>query len=198
MATWREKLVGNPLPWLLEKDAEQPGVRYFTLRDILGYAEEDREVRQAKKAIWQSGPVPKILAAQQAGGYWSKPGPGYSPKYRSTVWQIIFLANLGADASDARVKAACAYLLEHTLSPNGWFSYNGTTSAFIHCLAGNLEAALLDLGWGEDARLQKAIEKHARFTTGKGLAEVGAKDKAERFYSYTPGPLFKCGPNAGQ
>jgi hypothetical protein len=197
MTTWRDKLLGDPIPWLLESDPEQPAIRYFTLRDILGYAEESSEVRQASRSVSLTGPVPKILAAQQAEGYWFKPGPGYSPKYQSTVWQIIFLSQLGADSSDSRVRAGCEYILSHTLSKNGWFSYNGAPSSFVHCLAGNLEAALIDLGYVEDARLQSAIEKHAKFTTGKGMTSVQSKDTAERFYSYTPGPLFKCGPNAG-
>ncbi|WP_233417639.1 hypothetical protein [Dehalococcoides mccartyi] len=38
-----------------------------------------------------SGPVPSILAAQSAQGYWLRPGAGYFPKYQSTVWQIICL-----------------------------------------------------------------------------------------------------------
>jgi hypothetical protein len=198
MTTWRDKLLGDPIPWLLESDPEQPAIRYFTLRDVLGYAEEDSEIRQSKKAIYLTGPVPRILAAQQAEGYWFKPGPGYSPKYQSTVWQIIFLAQLGADASDSRVKAGCEYLLGHTLSKNRWFSYNGAPSSFIHCLAGNLETALIDLGYLKDKRLQGAIEKHARFVTGAGIAPLESKDADERFYSYTPGPLFKCGPNAGK
>jgi len=142
--------------------------------------------------------VPKILAAQQPEGYWAKPGPGYSPKYRSTVWQILFLSLLGADAADSRVKAGGQYLFEHSLSKPGWFSYNGAPGTFIHCLAGNLEGALIDLGWRDDPRLQCAVEKHAAFVTGTGIAGIQAKDTAERYYSYTPGPLFRCGPNGGQ
>ena len=45
----------------------------------------------------EQGPVPAILAAQDAAGYWEKPGAGYYPKYRGTVWSIIYLAQLGAD-----------------------------------------------------------------------------------------------------
>lgn len=191
-------MLGDPMPWLLEADTDQPGVRYFTMRDILGCSEVDKEVRQAKKAVFASGRVPQILARQQPEGWWAKAGPGYSPKYTATVWQIIFLAQLGADASDSRVKAGCEYLLGHTLSKNGWFSYNGAPSSFIHCLAGNLEAALIDLGYLGDERLQVAIEKHAGFVTGAGMAPLESKDADERFYSYTPGPLFKCGPNAGK
>ena len=197
MAKWQEKLLGDPLPWLLEFDQEQPAIRYFTLRDILGYEEDHSEITEAKSAIMLTGPVPKILAAQQPEGYWAKPGPGYSPKYRSTVWQIIFLAQMGVDSLDSRVRAGCEYLLEQSISKHAWFSANGTPSAFIHCLAGNLEAALIDLGWFVDVRLQSAIEKHARFITGVGMAEAQAKHIPERYYSYTSGPMFVCSPNSG-
>ncbi|MEQ4489025.1 MAG: hypothetical protein AAC990_01475 [Dehalococcoides mccartyi] len=88
-----------------------------------------------------SGPVPSILAAQSAQGYWLRPGAGYSPKYRSTVWQIIFLAQLGAEKSDDRVKKGCDYLFEYHQSKCGWFSDNGTPSDFIHCLAGSLQVS---------------------------------------------------------
>ena len=78
------------LPWLLAPDPANPGVRYFALRDLLGRAEDDPEVREARAAIMATGPVPAILSAQHPDGYWVKPGSGYSPKYRGAVWQIIF------------------------------------------------------------------------------------------------------------
>ena len=197
MDSWKDILKGNPIPWLLEPDVSQPTIRYFTLRDILGYSDDDSEVRVAKSAIMSNGPVPKILEAQQPEGYWSKPGPGYSPKYLSTVWQIIFLAQMGADIFDSRVKAGCEYVLDHTITKQGWLSFNGTPSAFIHCLAGNLGAALIDLGQLGDSRLQAALDRQARFITGIDMADINTKHTAERYYAYTPGPMFACGPNAG-
>jgi hypothetical protein len=85
MANWKDKLKGDPVPWLLEPDASQPAIRYFTLLDILGRSEDDTEVQEARAAIMSTGPVPDILAVQEADGHWLKAGPGYSPKYRSTV-----------------------------------------------------------------------------------------------------------------
>lgn len=38
----------DPLSWLLEPDPDNPGVRYFALRDLLGQPEDDPEVRQAR------------------------------------------------------------------------------------------------------------------------------------------------------
>ena len=197
MTCWKDELNSGAVGWLLEPDLEQPAIRYFTLRDILGCREDDGEVRVAKSAIMSTGPVPKILAAQQPEGYWSKPGPGYSPKYRSTVWQVIFLAQIGADVGDPRVQAGCEYVLTHTIASHGGFSFNGTPSAFLHCLAGNLGAALIDLGRLEDSRLQAALERQTRFITGVDMADIKAKHTVNRYYAYTPGPMFACGANAG-
>ena len=147
MKDWKEHLKADPLPWLLERDPENPGVRLMALRDLLDRPASDPEVLEAQGAVMESGPVPAILEAQDAKGYWVKPGPGYLPKYRSTVWQIIFLAQLGADGDDPRVRAGGEYILEHSRAPYGGFSMNGGLSGRIHCLQGNLGAALIDLGW---------------------------------------------------
>ena len=77
MANWKDKLLDDPLPWLLKQDTAQPTIRYFTLCDILGYSEEDSDVKEALSAIMSTGPVPVILDAQKPEGYWVKPGPGY-------------------------------------------------------------------------------------------------------------------------
>jgi len=180
MTGWRDRLRGDPVPWLLEPDTDQPAVRYFTLRDILGWGEDDARVREARAAVMSTGPVPAILAARKPEGYWVKPGPGYSPKYIGSVWQVIFLAQLGADGSDPAVRAACEYVLSHTVAGHGGLTVNGKPSHFIHCLAGNLAAALLDLGLRGDPRLQAALEWQARVITGIGMAGFDSKGTVER------------------
>ena len=57
---------------------------------------------EGRHIVMSTGPVPTFLEAQKADGYWVKPGPGYNPKYRSTVWSLSMLAQLGADGSDSR------------------------------------------------------------------------------------------------
>lgn len=68
------------LPWLLEPDPANPGVRYFALRELAGRPADDPEVRQAQREAMTTGPIPAILDAQHPEGYWVKPGAGYSPK----------------------------------------------------------------------------------------------------------------------
>jgi hypothetical protein len=187
-----ERVNEDRLRWLLETDPENPAVRYFALRDLLGRAEQEAQVRRARRAIMESGPVPAILVAQDEAGYWVKPGSGYSPKYLGTVWQIIFLAELGADPADERVRRGCEYLLEHNVAANGAFScYRPPTPrGALHCLNGNLLEALIKLGFGDDPRLQAALEWQVRAITGDG--------EVEYYQSGTAGPGFACGVNLGQ
>lgn len=198
MPSWRDKLNDDPLPWLMELDEEQPAIRYFTLVDILGHAPDDREVREARAAIMSGGPVPAILGRQEVDGHWDKPGPGYGPKYRGTQWTIIFMAQLGAAGTHPRVRAGCEYLLSHAIAGNGSFSMNGAPSGFVHCMSGNLGAALVDLGCLGDGRLQTALEWQARAITGEGVADSLSRETDRRYFkSGTSGPLFACAANAG-
>ena len=131
-------------------------------------------------------------------GYWVEPGPGYNPKYRSTVWAISLLAQLGARIEqDARIGRACAYLLDHALAAGGQFSTNGAPSGTADCLQGNLCWALTALGC-EDARLAGAYDWTARTVTGEGIAPMSARDAAVRYYAGKCGPLFACGANNKQ
>jgi hypothetical protein len=194
MTAWQRILKDDPLPWLLEVDT--PAVRHLALRQLLDQPADAPEVRQACAAAMQTDPIATILAAQQPGGFWVKPGPGYSPKYRGTVWQLIFLDQLGADGNDARVQAACDYVLSHSQANTGGFAYwqGGSReeappppSLVIHCLNGNLLRALLSFGRLEDERVQRAIDWQARAITGENF---------DRYYrSGTSGPGFRCGSN---
>jgi hypothetical protein len=195
----REWVKRDPHPWLLEEDEANPGVRYFTLVELLDRAEDDPEVVAAQCATMTTGPIPAILDAQSADGYWVAPGPGYLPKYRATVWQIIFLAQLGADGRDRRVRAGCDYLLGHSRDAHGALSMDGRPTGRIHCLQGNLAAALIDLGWLGDERLESALDWLARSVTGEGVAPAEDRHEPVRYYrSGNSGPGFCCSANDHQ
>ena len=193
---WQDNLNGPSLDWLLEDDPS--GVRYLALRDLVGLPPGDAELLAARRLAHETGPIAAILAELQPEGFWKTPGPGYNPKYRSTVWSLTLLAQLGASiAEDERIGRACEYLLEHTLAAGGQFSYNGALSGTIDCLQGNLCWALTELGV-DDPRLDRAFDWIARSVTGEGIAPLQDKKASPRYYSFKCGPNFACGINASQ
>jgi len=190
---WLQQLRADPLAWLLE--AENPGVRYLALRDLTDPPHDDPELTDAQAKAHSDSAIAHILAAMEADGYWVKPGPGYNPKYRSSVWSLILLAQLGASAAlDERITRACAYALDHALADGGQFSMSGAPSGTIDCLQGNLCAALLDLGC-DDPRLAGAFEWLARSVTGEGIASRQDRHAPVRYYAGKSGPSFQCGAN---
>lgn len=185
------------LPWLLEDDPANPGVRPFALQELLGKPADDPEVIGARRAVMSTGPVPAILEAQETEGYWVKPGPGYFPQYRGTPWAVTMLGQLGADGADPRVMRGCQYVLEHAIDKNGAFSIHATPSGAILCLNGHLLATLIHLGWLGDERVRRALEWMARVVTGEGVAPPEEKEAPLRYLkSGTSGPGFCCGYNA--
>jgi hypothetical protein len=152
------------LAWLLEKD--NPSVRHATLTTLLKRTQDDVEVQQAKSSIMSCGTVPRLLQTQHAGGYWGESAAFYTDKYGGTVWNVLLLAELGADGNDARVRSACEFLLANSQErTSGGFSTaesrktaQGLKSLVIPCLTGNMVYALLRLGYWGDERLQKGIE----------------------------------------
>lgn len=164
MSDWKSLLKADPRDWLLEED--NASVRYYTLTDILDIPADRSEVVDAKHKIMENGVVPKILANQESGGYWGVPEDFYEhSKYKGTTWQLIILAELGADARDDRIHNACEFILENSQDrSSGGFSIWGTPenggrhSAVIPCLTGNMVWSLIKLGYLEDSRLQKGID----------------------------------------
>jgi len=129
----------------------------------------------------REGIVPKILAGQKEGGYWEEPEDFYiRTKYRGTVWQLIILAELGADGNDPRIDRVCEFVLESSQDrQSGGFSYRGSRegggqhSGVIPCLTGNMVWSLIRLGRLHDVRVQRGIDwitAYARFDDGERRA----------------------------
>jgi len=178
------------LEWLLEKDS--PSVRYFALRYLLDRPDDERDVQAARRAVMRSEPIQTILAAQAPEGYWAKEGWGYSPKYRSTDWTMLFLAELGADGRNRQVRRGCEYVLSHAQAAHGGFSAMAgmQPSGAVTCLNGNLLWALVALGRAADDRVQRAAGWLASVITGEGV---------DKWYASTvSGPGFECGANLQQ
>jgi hypothetical protein len=184
---------GDALAWLLEPTS--PGVRYLALRDLVDCPADSRELAAARRAAYRQGPIATILDEMNQQGYWVAPGPGYNPKYTSTVWSVLALAQLGASITqDERIERACDYLVEHALTSGGQFTASGAPSGTADCLQGELCWALLALGY-EEARLEGAFEWMARTVTGEGMAPASERSAPVRYYAGKCGPRFACGAN---
>ncbi|HWT78178.1 MAG TPA: nitrogen fixation protein NifH, partial [Candidatus Methylomirabilis sp.] len=158
----------------------------------------DPELAAARKLAHREGPIASLLEQMDPPGYWSEPGPGYGPKYRSTVWSVILLAQLGARIEeDERLQTACDYLVSQALCAGGQFSATGAPSGTIDCLQGNLCWALTELGC-DDPRLAGAFEWMARTVTGESIAPRENQKAPVRYYAGKCGPGFACGANSEQ
>lgn len=171
----------DPTPWLLEGD---PSVRHAALTRLLDGAPDAPDAPEARRAIMREGAVPAILAAQGADGHFGERDRFYTAKYTGTVWQLIILAELGADGADARVRAACEAVLRDAQDPDsGGFSsgrskkaVGGLHSMVIPCLTGNLVFSLIRLGMLDDPRVQRAVDwitTYQRFDDAEGDAPTG-------------------------
>jgi hypothetical protein len=175
MNDFQSVLKADPTDWLLEKN--NPSVRYFMLRDILEKPENNLELQEARLEIMKAGLVPAILAKQNKEGHWEIPENFYSAKYKGTVWQLLILAELGADITDVKIKKACEFILNHSqdLESSG-FAYSasakkggGRHSEVIPCLTGNMVWSLIRLGYLDDIRTKRAIKwitSYQRFDDG--------------------------------
>ena len=157
------------IDWLLEP--EHPAVRYLTLTEVLGRSPRNREVKAARADIMRRGAVPAILAHQTPEGGWGKPDSFYTGKYRSTVWQLIILAEHCADGGSEPIRRACEHILAYSQDPkSGGFSQHrarrsggGRASEVIPCLTGNIVWSLLRFGYLGDPRVELGIRWLTRF-----------------------------------
>jgi hypothetical protein len=191
-ASWADRLGGDPTSWLL--DPSTPAIRAATLRRLFDRGPGDAEFDEARSAAMEADPISGILAAQDDEGWWDRPGPGYGAKYRSTVWNLMFLDQLDADPAHEGIQRACRYVMAHTATAVGGFGASGSTrlaapppSAALHCLNGNLVRALVGFGHADDEVVVAARDWAARTVLGEDV---------ERWYaSGTSGPGFACGVN---
>ncbi len=152
----------EPIDWLLEPD--NPSVRYFALTDLMDKPITAPEVIAAKRDIMQSGLVTAILSKQRDSAYEDAMRKFYHAKYHGLVWQLIVLAELGAE-TDGQIRAQCEYLLRNAQAADGGFAMQtavttggGRASEVIPCLCGNAVFCLIRLGFLDDPRLQRGIQ----------------------------------------
>ncbi len=167
------------LEWLLEDSV--PSVRYNTMRYLLGRPKEAPELKSVKKAMLETGIVPTILESMCKEEYTETFPRFYRDKYKGLSWQLLILAELGAESS-AQIKEHCEYMFENSQErEGGGFSMDtsvkyggGMKSSVIPCLTGNMIFALARLGYYGDKRVLKAAQwlaENQRYDDGDGTPE---------------------------
>ncbi len=106
------------------------------------------------------------------------------------MWQLIVLAELGADVNP-QIKEQCEYILSNSQeTQNGGFSQHtaaktggGRLTEVIPCLTGNMVWSLIRFGYLDDPRLKKGIDwitRYMRFYDGvEDASQVPPYDRYE-------------------
>ncbi len=118
---WRYRLRGDPAAWLLD-EADNPSVYFWFQRDIVGRPEDSPALIAARERILYSPAVQEIFGAQDADGYWESPASLDLPRYRSTLWALATLAELGLARTSRRARLACEMVIQGHLNDDGAFT----------------------------------------------------------------------------
>ena len=100
----------DPLLWLL--NAKTPTIAYQTRKDLRPVRSTPRQIQRAKTRVMRTGAAPAILSRQATGGNWKIDHGFYGPKYYSTHWSMMLLAELGAEGKEKRFRRGAAYMLK--------------------------------------------------------------------------------------
>ncbi len=144
--------------WLTGPAAD-PSVRWRFLSEVEDRPPDDPRVRAARRAIGRTGWAAGILAHQFPDGHWVTPGSSdqeiYRPKYVSTYWRFLLLADLGMTREDPRIRRT-AELVMRRWTETGTDLLGGPDSEI--CSAGNSARALIRYGYLDHPVVQRCIE----------------------------------------
>lgn len=147
------------LEWLMEP--EQPAMRYLVARDLLRPRRSERSLGRLRAEVPTRGWAAAILAKQREKTWWATKRTGYGPKYRSTIWQLEVLADLGMSRRDPRIANAVEFFFGLHYDPKrGGYSPGLRSSSWFGshlCTTGNMVRTLIRLGYLGDPRAESAI-----------------------------------------
>jgi hypothetical protein len=160
------KRIDDRMAWLLE--AETPSIVYQARRDLRPPHSSTRELQQSKRRVLREGAVPAILARQSKGGRWKIDRGYYGPKFYSTHWSMLLLAELGVDGSDGRFRRGAEYMLDATQNQVEEGLEN--TSYEWSCLYGNILRYTMQAHLRNDTRAENLIRFCAQAMAEKPCA----------------------------
>lgn len=181
-------LVGRPkdanvIQWLLGED--QPAVRHGALVDLLGRKETDPDVRLARSRIGRVGWAHDQLLLQGPKGFWEPREAKnlkewidflYYPKYGSTNWRALVLADFGLDTTTRGIRKLADVLFEYKLQLGSPFNFYYEEA----CVVGNTARMMTRFGYADDFRIRKLYD---------WLIEDQRKDGSWNCSQGTPGTL---------
>jgi hypothetical protein len=151
--------------WLL--DPEEPSIRSLALTKLIGKPDDDPEVESSKAQIGNKGWASEILAKQRSSGAWEAEENLYQPKYLSTNWMLLILADLGMTKEDSRIAKACELWIERFAKEDGGFAMGGSKKGHL-CTTGNMARALVQFGYADHPKVRSAFEWLMKTADKKG------------------------------
>lgn len=147
------------ISWLL--DPREPSMRYLSSRDLLQPRPSQKTLERLRADVPSRGWAAKILAGQREKTWWVTRKTCYQPKFRSTIWQLQVLADLGLGCKDERISNAVEFFLNLHLAKDGGYSPYGRSGLNVPrghlCTTGNMVRSLIRFGYLNDERVQSAI-----------------------------------------
>lgn len=127
-------------------------VRYWT--EVEGRSLEDSVVQRALKMIGRTGWAASLLESQLPDGQWANPGTSAAeimrPRFVSTHWIAIVLADLGMNRSDPRIQKTAEILLS-------WRRKVLRAKDAELCITGNATRTLIRFGYLDHPVVQASI-----------------------------------------
>jgi hypothetical protein len=167
--------------WLLESN--EPWTRYRMLVDLLDRSEDDPEVA-AVRAEMLAHPGVQAMIAETA--TWGDRALKRHNDASHPIYKFSTLADFGVRADDPGMEAGIEAVMAHQ-SPEGAFqtmvnipkTFGGTGEdmwTWILCDAPTLLYGLLDMGLGDDARVQQAVDHLVGLADDNGWRCVAAPE----------------------
>lgn len=153
------------LEWLLEDN--QPSIKYLALTKLLDRSEDYPEVQSTRQMMASAGWGADILAKQNPGGWWLGEESVYTPKYLSTNWMLLILADLGLTRANPRIAKACELWIKRFAKKDGGFGADGWGKSHL-CIVGNTARALVQFGYADHPKVRSAFQWLVKNQAKKG------------------------------
>lgn len=142
------------MSWLLESTI--PTIQYQTYSQLMGLPNNHPDVIQSKQAIMEAGPVPVILGRQTELGHWAVDKSFYTPKYVSSHWSLLLLAELNIEPNDPRFQRGVEHMLNATETKSPSWLKNERPG--LACFWGDLLYYAAYAGRADDPCVQSIIQ----------------------------------------